>query len=256
MSTLHVVRMGHIGDILITEPVTRALKPHFSRAVLYTRYPEAGRLLEVYDEVLPYEMKPLEVTRPGDAIFHPLYEIFPGANHLDGYAQSAGIVLHDRLPRVKGGWPRLREGRYGLIAPETSSWMRDMRQWPRENFQGLKTRLEASLGFSFVMLEASHSFADMLSLIEHCAIFLGNDSAPAILAQAWHRPSFVICGSTRPERVLLDPLAVGVEHEVGCNGCKDFARHTDIGCASPICLTDLAVEKVHAVVMGKFSVAK
>jgi len=261
MSTLHVVRMGQIGDILITEPVTRALKPHFSRAVLYTRYPDAGRLLEIYDEVLPYELKPSEVTRPGDAIFHPLYEIFPGVNHFDGYAQSAGIApppfpSADRLPRVKGGWPRLREGRYGLIAPETSSWMRDMRQWPRENFESLKNRLEASLGFPFVMLGAAHSFADMLSLIEHCAIFLGNDSAPAILAQAWRRPSFVICGSTRPERVLLDPLAVGITHEVGCNGCKDFARHTDIGCASPICLTDLAVEKVHAVIMGKFSVTK
>jgi Glycosyltransferase family 9 (heptosyltransferase) len=252
MSTLHVVRMGHIGDVIITEPVTRALKIHFSRAVLYTNYVEAGRLLEIYDDVLPHKLKPSEVTKPGDAIFSPLYEIFPGINHLDGYARAAGVTLTDRLPRVKGGWPKIREGRYGLIAPETSSWMRDMRQWPLERFQELKTGLENSLGFDFVMLEPSHPFSDMLSLIEHCALFVGNDSAPAILAQSWRRPAFVICGSTRPERVLLDPAAVGIEHDVGCNGCKDFARHTDIGCASPFCLTELTVAEVHAVIREKF----
>jgi ADP-heptose:LPS heptosyltransferase len=252
MGTLHVTRMGHIGDVIITEPVVRVLKPQFGRAVLYTNYLEAGRLLEVYDEVLPYKLKPGEVTQPGDGIFQPLYEVFPGINHLDGYARSAGVTLVDRIPRVKGGWPRLRAGRYGLIAPETSSWMRAMRQWPRENFEALKARLEQSLGFSFVMLEASHSFSDMLSLIEYCGIFIGNDSAPAILAQAWRRPSFVICGSTKPEKILLGADAVGIMHEVGCNGCKDFARHTDIGCASPICLTELSVANVHDTIMEKF----
>jgi hypothetical protein len=55
--------------------------------------------------------------------------------------------------------------------------------------------------------------------------------------------------------VLLDSGAVGIEHEVGCNGCKDFARHTDIGCASPFCLTELTVEKVHAVIREKFRAA-
>jgi hypothetical protein len=257
MSTLHVTRMGHIGDVIITEPVVRALKPHFRRAVLYTNHLEAGRLLEIYDAVLPYAQKPGEVTRPGDAIFQPLYEIFPGINHLDGYARSAGIAplpypSAERRPLVRGGNPRIVETRYGLIAPETSSWMRGMRQWSGENFAALKARLEQALGIYFVMLDAGHSFSDMLSLIEHCEIFIGNDSAPAILAQAWRRPSFVICGSTRPERVLLDPDAVGIMHDVGCNGCKDFARHTEIGCASPICLTQLAVEDVHATIMEKF----
>jgi hypothetical protein len=137
MTTLHVVRMGYVGDVITTEPVTRALKVHFSRAVLYTNCIEAGRLLEVYDEVLPYNQKPSAVTQPGDAIFNPLYEILPGINHLDGYARSAGITLTDRLPRVKGGWPKIRQGRYGLIAPETSRWMRDMRQWPLERFSEL-----------------------------------------------------------------------------------------------------------------------
>jgi ADP-heptose:LPS heptosyltransferase len=244
--------MGHIGDVIITEPVTRALKPQFNRAVLYTNYIETGRLLEIYDDVLPYSLRPTEVTRPGDAIFNPLYEIFPGINHLDGFARAAGVTLEDRLPRVKGGWPRLKEGRYGLIAPETSRWMRQMRQWPGERFAELKSRLESSLGFDVVLLQPSHSFSQMLSLIEHCSLFAGNDSAPAILAQCYHRPSFVICGSTRPERVLLDPAAVGIEHEVGCNGCKDFARHTDIGCASPFCLTDLTVDQVHGVILEKF----
>jgi len=246
--------MGHIGDVILTEPVVRVLKPHFGRAVLYTNYREAGRLLEIYDEVRPYNEKPTEVSAQGDGIFQPLYEIFPGINHLDGYAKSAGVTLTsaaERLPRVKAGHPRIHEGRYGLIAPETSSWMRSMREWPKEKFAELKTRLEESLGFPFMVLAPTHSFSDMLSLIEHCAVFIGNDSAPAILAQCWGRPSFVICGSTRPEKVLLAPDAVGIIHEVGCNGCKDYARHTDIGCASPICLTDLSAEKVHAAVMEK-----
>lgn len=255
MSTLHVVRMGHIGDVILTEPVVRALKPQFRRAVLYTHCWAAGRLLAVYDEVLPYELKPAAVTQPGDAIFNPLYEIFPGVNHLDGYARAAGLSLEGeeaRLPKVTGGHPRPREGDYGLIAPETSSWMQAMRQWPREKFEALRTRLEASLGFEFVMLSREHDFGQMLSLIQHCACFVGNDSAPAILAQAWRRPAFVICGSTRPGTVLLSAAAVGIEHWVGCNGCKDIARHTDIACASPMCLEDLDVAQVLAAVREKF----
>ena len=70
--------------------------------------------------------------------------------------------------------------------------------------------------------------------------------------QAWRRPAFVICGSTRPEKVLLAADAVGIMQEMGCNGCKDIARHTDIGCTSPICLTELSVEQVHNTIMEKF----
>ena len=66
MSTLHVTRMGHIGDVIITEPVVRALKPHFTRAVLYTHCIAAGRLLEIYDDVRPYAEKPETVSAGGD----------------------------------------------------------------------------------------------------------------------------------------------------------------------------------------------
>jgi heptosyltransferase-2 len=119
-----------------------------------------------------------------------------------------------------------------------------MREWPLQSFLRLADRLTTLAGVPIVVLDATVGFDDMMSLVEHCDFFVGNDSGPAILAQCFSRPTFVIFGATDPALVLLHEDAVGIWKPVGCNGCKHYARHTDVECATPLCLATLTVDDV------------
>ncbi len=241
---LCILRSGHMGDILLAEPVIARLRETYAHVTIYTDYPDAARLTGVYDDVRPYREHYDIRDGEYDRIIRLVYEIYPGINHLDGYARCAGVALSHRTPRVRPAPAPIHSGPYGVIAPDTSEWIAAMRRWPRERFSDLRARLESALGYPFVFLESAYSFGDMISLIAHCACFVGNDSGPSILAQSYGRRCFVIFGATSPERVLLSDTAMGIWHDVGCNGCKHFARHTDIECASPLCLEALRVTVV------------
>lgn len=241
MRKLALIRGGHMGDVLLTEPVARVLRRDFDQITFFTDYPHVAELMDVFDDVRAYSDRPRSQNREFDRVLELVYEIYPGTNHLQGYARCAGIELETTVPRIRCGHPRVVDRPYGLIAPDTSFWIRRMRQWPRERFDELAARLERAFGFPFLVL-GREPFAEMLSLIEHCQLFVGNDSGPAVLAQCFDRPTFVICGATKPELVLVHPAAVGVISDVGCNGCKHYTRHTHIECLSPICLDTLTVD--------------
>ena len=249
-SSLCVVRRGHIGDVLLTEPVATALKARFEYLALCTEHREAGELLEVYSAILPYRQFERGELSGFSATLELVYEVYPGCNHLDGYAQCASVALPYRLPRVKRGADRLLQYPYGLVAPFTSEFVKRMRQWPLDRFRELAAQLERILGLPFVLLDSRYSFKEMVSLCENASCFIGNDSGPAILSQCFRRPTFVIFGATDPGRVLLSPEATPIVHTVGCNGCKHFARHTDIECNSPVCLDGLSVESALRVVLA------
>lgn len=246
---LCIVRRGHMGDVLLTEPIARVLRREYGRVALCTEFSRAAALLEVYDEIIPYE-RFLDGSLHGfTRVTEIVYEVYPGCHHFEGYCKCMGLSLDREIPRIRRGFPRLIDSNYGLIAPDTSWWIRPMRQWSRERFLLLRSKLEDALGIPFILLEPKHGFFEMLSLIENCSCFIGNDSGPAILSQCFGRPTFVVFGATRPDLILLDPRAVGIQVDVGCNGCKHFSRHTDIECATPICLEYLNVEMVFARVL-------
>jgi ADP-heptose:LPS heptosyltransferase len=239
-----------MGDILITEPVIARLRDTYAHVTIFTDYPDAARLIGAYDEVRPYREHHDIKDGEYDRVIGLVYEIYPGINHLDGYARFAGVSLAHRVPRVQPAPKPILGGPYGLIAPHTSEWIRTMREWSQDKFGDLRERLQSALGYPFIFLEPTYSFGEMVSLIAHCNCFIGNDSGPAILAQSYARPCFVIFGATAPERILLSDTAVGILRDVGCNGCKHFARHTDIECAAPICLEQLPFDEVADQVIG------
>lgn len=253
MKRLCIVRRGHMGDVILTEPVVSALVKGYDRVVLYTEFLNIGHYLAIYDEVLPFSLYEGSAVKETDTVISPLYEIYPGCNHLDGFARSCGVSLERRLPNLRSGSLPVRERPYILIAPDTSFWIREMRQWPRARFAELARLMQRFLTPDVVFLEPSHSFAEMMALIEHCEVFVGNDSGPAMIAQCYSRPTFVLFGATLPSLVLLSPLATALVSDVGCNGCKHFARHTDITCATPICLESLCVKDVIAVILERIS---
>ena len=248
---LGILRKGHMGDVLLTEPVVRVLRQEFDHVTLYTDFPAVGKLIEAYDEILPYDKRVEISAEQFERVIELSYEGFAGINHLDGYARCADITLESRIPRIRGGAKRVIRGNYGLIAAFTSDWRRSMREWPKNRFVELADRLAKSMGFPFHLLEPGQPLRRMLSLVEHCDLFVGNDSGPAFLAQCFGRPTFVIFGATRPDLILVSKTAVGITSDVKCNGCLHFSRHTGIMCASPICLETLSVDAVFAEIVAR-----
>jgi hypothetical protein len=253
---LAIIRRGHMGDILLTEPVVRVLRSTYDHVTIFTDFPEVADLLDIFDTIRPYQDRKAISPTAFDRSIGLVYETYPGFNHLDGYAKCAGVSLQHRIPKIRTGFPRIVEGPYGLIAPHVSSWIQAMRQWSETKFDELASRLGRIYEIPVVTLRPENTFREMLSLIEHCAWFVGNDSGPAILAQCFCRPTYVIFGATDPQFVLLSDRAVGISLDVGCNGCKHYTRHTEIECATPICLELLDVDAVLAQITKRGPLSK
>jgi hypothetical protein len=243
---LAIIRWGNMGDILLSEPVISVLRSTYDHVTIFTDFPKVADLLGIFDAIRPYQDHNLISKSAFDRSIALVYETYPGFNHLDGYAKCAGVSLQHRIPKIRTSFPRIVDAPYGLIAPHVSSWIPAMRQWSESKFEELATRLGRIYEIPIVTLRPENTFQEMLSLIEHCAWFVGNDSGPAILAQCFSRPTYVIFGATDPQFVLLSDRAVGISVDVGCNGCKHYTRHTEIECATPICLELLDVDAVLA----------
>jgi ADP-heptose:LPS heptosyltransferase len=123
-----------------------------------------------------------------------------------------------------------------------------MRTWSHDKFRLLATQVERTFGLSTVLLEKSYTFMEMLSLIEHSALFIGNDSGPGVIAQAYGRPAFILFGATDHSKVLFSSRAHAVYADVGCNGCKQWHRNSLIECNSPQCLEQISVEHILAAI--------
>jgi ADP-heptose:LPS heptosyltransferase len=241
---LWLVRKGHMGDVILTEPVARALRTRYHRIVLVTKYVAIGRLLQAYDEVRDYAEF---AHAPASAVdlLTLTYEHRRDLHYLDAYAEMAHVTLADRLPRLAGGDRQLSASPYCLLAPHTSEWRRTMRTWPQRFFFELGRAIVHRFNLRVITLDDSTSFEDMLGLIRHCTLFVGNDSGPAIIAQCYGRAAVVLFGGTRPASVLFGATAVGLSHDVGCNGClHDGGADSDSSCATPLCLRALTVSTV------------
>ena len=249
----YLIRKGHLGDVILTEPIARYFQLAGARVVLVTEFTHVGPLIPTYDEVLPYSILECPGVIPEDAALTLAYEPYPHLPYVTGYAASAGLVLEDPFPLISSLGPSPIKEPYFLIAPRTSTWARHSRQWPLRRFRKVASLIADATGIRPVFLESHHTFAQMAALIEHCTFFLGNDSAPGIMAQCYKRPSFIIFGSTDPFNVIFSNRASAVVHEVGCNGCRQYTRDSVIQCNTPICLNGLHPEIVSERILSEVS---
>jgi len=254
MKNLCLIRRGHLGDVLLTEPVARHFRRQYDQVFLATNYPQVQLLLHAtYSGFIPYtELE--SCTIPFDQVIHLEYEPYPHLSYIEGYACAAGITLENAFPLVHRDWPDIIGEPYLLLAPGTSRWMQAMRNWGDDNFESLRQRLEAHSGLRAVVLNERYGFTEMLSLIRHCRLFIGNDSGPGIIAQCFGTPALIIFGGTDPDKVLFSPAATALYHPLyDCIGCKQRSRHTEIACASPLCLTELGVDTVFGSAMERLA---
>lgn len=245
--TVHLIRKGHLGDVIMTEPVARALKASNHEVVLVTEYDHVAPYLPTYDRVEPYSSFAIRIGANDLDPEHFIvlaYENYPELHYLDGLAKCAQVTLADRTPRIRGGFAAPIAGKYCVIAPHTSSWNRGMREWSYFAFCEVARLLRSKYGIAVFFLKPEHSFEEMFALIEHCSLFIGNDSGPGIIAQAYSRPSLIIFGATDYSKVLFSPNAFPLWVDVGCNGCRQRNRNSRVECNTPICLECITSELV------------
>lgn len=239
------MRSGHLGDVIMTEPIGRYFRNHYDRVYLATDFMQAKMLIgDTYTDLISYSHlndSPMKFEKK--IVLN--YELSPQCNYIDGYARSADISLSDRIPKVKDQWERIIDEDYLLLAPHTSYWVHSMRNWGEENFRRLKDLIEMKLDMRVVTLDKHYSFIEMLSLIRHCKLLIGNDSAPGIIAQCFDIPAVIIFGATHPRYVLFNQRARPIHRDMDCIGCRHISRHTEIQCGSPFCMTELDLQEVY-----------
>lgn len=244
-----IVRKGHMGDVILTEPIAASLMAAGFTVALCTEYEKAGRLLASYTTVHPYTDFLEQKLNSYNRVHILRYELHPHHHYLDAYADDINIGLTRRIPRFKLTFSPLIPGKYGIIAPHTSHWMQQMRTWPIERYIALAELLPERSGFPWRFLDTRNTFDEMMSLVANATFFIGNDSGPAIIAQSFSVPSIILFGATKSEQVLFGRIAYGITHQVGCNGCRHITRHTNIGCTAPLCLDGISIETVLSKVM-------
>ncbi len=248
MKNICLVRRGHLGDVILTEPIARYFKSKYDNVYLATDYIQAKCLLDgtYTDFIRINELDECKIEFESKITL--TYELTPALNYIEGFANSANIVLKNKIPIVNSDWKNVVGSEYVLLAPSTSSWVYSMRNWGVENFRKLKDRIETAYKIQAIILEIKYSFTEMLYLIRHCKLLIGNDSAPGIISQCFNRNSFIIFGATHPKYVFFNKNANAIFAELDCIGCRHISRYTEIECASPLCLTELTVESVFNII--------
>lgn len=245
MSRICLIRSGHLGDVIMTEPIGRFFQSHYDEVYLATDFIQAELLIgDSYRGFIKFsELESCAIKFDRKIILN--YELSPDSKYIEGYANSANIVLKDTFPQVRSDWPDLLTEDYVLIAPHTSHWVYAMRNWGEDNFLELKSMIEQKHNIRVVILNKEYSFTEMLSLIRHCKLLIGNDSAPGIIAQCFNVRCAIIFGATHPKNVFFNQNAIAIHRDIDCIGCRHISRHTEIECGSPFCLTELTVEDIY-----------
>ena len=183
-----------------------------------------------------------ELTRPA-----------PLAHRLE-FWRAAGAALNLKIPAREELVPPPRP-------PQTTVFIHSgarlpARVWPLENFQKIAARLrEKNLAVQIACDPdqlgwwQSHgenaccprSVSELLTLIDHAGVFLGNCSGPGHLAAICGVPTFTLYGPSLHEWfVPLHPAAEIFEGRA-CpyKPCSDYCRY-----ATPFCLGDVTAEEV------------
>lgn len=86
-------------------------------------------------------------------------------------------------------------------------------------------------------------------LIQHCRLFIGNDSALAHLAGVSSVPSIVVFGPSNPHRVApVGNGTIAIRKEFLCSPCSDSVADVFKSCSNSLkCTRDLSVQEVSAV---------
>ncbi|KKT62473.1 MAG: LigA [Candidatus Giovannonibacteria bacterium GW2011_GWC2_44_9] len=246
IKSICLVRNRNLGDAIMTEPVARFLSKYVDRICLATDIEGAGSILKIYDKVYKYS----QITAGEidcDIMIKLVYELSDNQKtYIQGYMESIGfgdVILND-IPILKSDWENIIDGEYILIAPFTSSWEGKKRSWGYKNFSELAKLLEKEYKSKCIILENHYSFKEMMSLIKHCKFFVGNDSAPGIIAQSFKKKVFIIFGATHPKYIHMSENAFPIYDQNRHKLCSHNTRQEEIDCCEEFCMERITVNEV------------
>lgn len=246
IKSICLVRSGHLGDVVMTEPVARFLSKYVNNISLATEIKEVGKLFDVYNKIYPFNDL-VEGKIHADVIIKLVHERSDNKKtYIQGFMESVGFsdIKINEIPNLSESWPKIIEGEYALIAPYTSWWEEKKRNWGYGKFVELKDLIEKELGIKCVVLEKDYSFSDMISLIQQCKFIVGNDSGPNVIAQSFNKKSFIIFGATHPKYLHLSENVVSIHDKDRHKLCSHGSREDEIRCCEEFCMDRIRVPDV------------
>lgn len=246
INSVCLVRSGHLGDVIMTEPIARFLSKYVKNIYLATGIDKIDSILGTYDGIYKYnQINSGEIKC--DLVIKLIYEFSNNKKtYTQGYMESIGFegVDIDEMPVLKDDWRNVVDGNYFLIAPNTSHWEEKKRNWGYNKYLELSKLLTAEYNTKCIILDEKYSFEDMISLIKHCDLFIGNDSGPAVIAQSFKKKSFVIFGATRPDYIKVSEYIFQIYDKNRHKLCNHNSREEEINCCEEFCMERLTVKKV------------
>ena len=246
IKSICLVRSGHLGDVVMTEPVARFLSKYVDDISLATEIKGASKMFDVYSKIYTFNDL-IDGKIRADAIIRLVHERSDNKKtYIQGFMESVGFsdIKIDEIPKLSESWPNIIEGEYVLIAPYTSWWEEKKRNWGYGKFIELKNLIEKEVGVKCVILEKDCSFSDMVSLIQHCKIIVGNDSGPTVIAQSFNKKSFIIFGATHPKYLHLSKNVVSIYDKDRHKLCSHNNREEEIRCCEEFCMDRIRVSDV------------
>jgi len=246
VSSVCLVRDRNLGDVIMTEPVARFLLKYVDKVYLATEMKEVDSIFNTYDNI--YKYKAVNTSDINcDAKIKLIYELSDNkTSYIQGYMDSIGFgdVANNDIPKIKQEWEEIIDGEYILLAPFTSTWEEQKRSWGYKKYRQLQSLLEDKFGVKCILLENQYSFQEMMSLIRHCKFFVGNDSAPAVIAQSFFKKSFILFGATSPKYLHLSDNTTPIYDDKRHKLCDHKTRQEEIDCCEEFCMERVKVKDV------------
>jgi len=238
-----VIREGAAGDVLLTTPIVKQLKKKFpeSYLVFKTKYPEILQNNPYVDEITRSEPKGRL-----DGVFNLMYELYPDIPIIEAYEKIAQLSIE--YPRIRlylskeerewiDGYLKMLplEDNKGFVVIHPMMGER-IKWWNGNSYQVVSDYIRSKeLGvvtvgspMDCVELKGAMNLIRRLSLRQSAALisrgklFIGLDSFPMHVANAFKIPSVVLFGSTDPGKILsYDCKVKVVQSSEHCLGCRE-----------------------------------
>jgi ADP-heptose:LPS heptosyltransferase len=236
-----VIREGAAGDVLLATPIVKELKKQLPDSYLAfkTKYPEILQNNPYVDEIIRFEPK-----GNVDVVFDLMYELYPDIPIIEAYEKIAHLSLEcpeiefylssDEQAEIDVYMQRLSIGNakglaviHPMVGNRIKSWNKDRYQ-EVANYISSKKLHVLTVGSPLDCMELDEvinligrlSLRQSAAVISRARLFVGLDSFPMHIANAFKIPSVILFGSTDPHKVLIDGRKVKIvrslEHCLGC----------------------------------------
>jgi ADP-heptose:LPS heptosyltransferase len=265
-------RAGAQGDVILTTPIIRALRVLYPMSFISVQ----TACKDVFDGNPDVnEVSFVVPEKQGDYLIDldMAYEKTPDKHIIQAYCDAAKIQLPDEKSWRPVLFPtetsrivakqRMPDGhKYAVIHPGSiRGWVG--RQWPWKRFQQIIPLLD-TFGYTTVLIGTQDTpdikarldyrnvpFSHLLGIMERASLFVGLDSMPFHVAQAFGVRSVVLFGSIDPGLRVIPgvPVIPVIAEDVACLGCHHFLdapRTVTSNClrGNDICMENLTIDQV------------